>query len=342
MGTRASRFLKIVAIVVAIDIVIAGAYVSTFIIMPGQSFQGIPAALPPGETGMAQRMRADVLAFASTEHNTVTAVRLDDAATYIEGALASSGYPVRRQQYIARGHHVRNLEVSLSNVETGTKPERVYIVGAHYDSARGTAGANDNGSGTAALMELARQLKGFVPPAGTELKLVFYTNEEPPFFQRDGMGSRYHAKDLRDRGQHVEAVLILETLGYYSNQPGSQTYPLEFLKAIYPDAGNFVAVIGTLDSAALVRKTTRALRAHAGIASEGLAAPAFVQGVTWSDHSSYVEQGYKAVMITDTARMRYPHYHTAQDTPDKLDYEQMARITSALVPLVKSMALEKR
>jgi len=331
------KTLKIIAAVIVIDIAIAASAVAWFMIMPGQSFKGAPPPPDVAQKALAQQMRKHVVAIASTEHNTRSSLRLDDAADYIEAELASFGYRVMRQEYQHANHSVRNLEVSVSNLEPGEKPGRIFIVGAHYDSARGAPGANDNASGTAATLELARALKTLVPARGTELKFVFFTNEEPPYFHRDGMGSRYHAKDLRTRGQNVEAALILETIGWYDEAPGSQQYPLASLKAIYPDAGNFVAVIGTLDSVGLVRKTTAAFRQHATIPSEGLAAPAFVQGITWSDHSSYVEHGYQAVMITDTAVMRYPHYHTMQDTPDKLDYAKMARIASALVPVISRM-----
>jgi Zn-dependent M28 family amino/carboxypeptidase len=331
------RTLTIVAFVLVADIAIAAAAIAWFMIMPGQSFQGTPPPPDAVQTDMAKQMRRHVVAIASTEHNTRTSLRLDDAASYLEAELASYGYQVTRQEYQHANQRVRNLEVSVSNIAPGQKPERVFIVGAHYDSARGAPGANDNGSGTAATLELAHRLKNLVPAPGTELKFVFFTNEEPPYFQRDGMGSRYHAKDLRKRGLHVEAALILETIGWYDDTPGSQQYPLASLKAIYPDAGNFVAVVGTLGSAGLVRETTAAFRKHATIASEGLAAPAFVQGITWSDHSSYVEQGYKAVMITDTAVMRYPYYHTMQDIPDKLDYVKMARVASALIPVITGM-----
>ena len=150
------------------------------------------------------------------------------------------------------------------------------------------------------------------------------------------MGSREHARAMRADAQNVEAVLILETIGYYSDEAYSQHYPSPF-SLIYPNAGNFIAFVGMPASGHLVRQTVRAFREHASIASEGIVAPAFVQGVDWSDHSSYNDVGYPAVMITDTAVMRYPHYHTMQDTPDKLNYGNMARITSALAKVIEQI-----
>ena len=326
------------ALVILGGAAIAGAALGYVMVMPGTSYRATPPALTADQTAMAQRMRGHVQAIASREHNTANIHALDQAAVYLETALSEMGYRVHNQPYEAGGRRVRNLEVSVGSSAPGKAPERIFIVGAHYDSARGAPGANDNGSGTAALLEIARILKDYAPAAGTEIKLVFYTNEEPPYFHREGMGSRVHARDLRKRGQNVEAAFSIETIGYYSDEEGSQKYPIGALRLLYPSAGDFVAVIGTLESASLVRSTSAAMRKHLTMPLEGLASPAFVPGVTWSDHSSYVEYGYKAVMITDTAIMRYPHYHTQQDTPDKLDYGKMARIVGAVVPMVIGLA----
>lgn len=293
-----------------------------------------PVTKPQDE--LAARLAHHVSAIASGEHNTRTPEQLEQAARYIETSLAREHYTVRRQQYTWDGHEVRNIEVSISNAAPGQQPARIFIVGAHYDSAPGAPGANDNGSGTAAVIELARLLKGIRLAEGTELKFVFFVNEEPPYFMTEGMGSLRHARDLRERAQKVDAALILETIGYYSNEKGSQRYP-PGLARFYPSAGNFIAFVGTLESAALVRRTLAAFRAASSFPSEGLAAPSFVEGVTLSDHSSYNRFGYSALMITDTAFLRYPYYHTAQDTPDKLDYMSMARVVAGLARAIEAL-----
>ena len=286
---------------------------------------------------LAARLQQHVRQVASTEHNKSKPQALEAAARYIEVTLAAAGYTVQRQQYTHDRHKVRNIEVSLSNVQAGHPPQRIFIIGAHYDSARGAPGANDNGSGTAALIELARMLKGTRPSDGTEIKFVFFVNEEPPYFRSEGMGSWQHARELRKRSQPVEAALILETIGYYSNAKDSQRYP-PGLSKLYPNSGNFIAFVGTLDNSALVRKTLASFKAASSFPAEGLAAPAFVEGVTFSDHWSYNQHGYPAIMITDTAFMRYPYYHTAQDTPDKLDYASMARVVDGLARVIQKMA----
>lgn len=292
---------------------------------------------PPDGPGLAARLRSHVETIGSSEHNTSTPAALEAAARYIEQTLAADGYQVRHQSYQAGGQAVRNIEVSVANLEKGKKPARIFIVGAHYDSAPGAPGANDNGSGTAAVLELARLLKDMRPSQGTELKFVFFVNEEPPWFMGNEMGSMRHARQLHDEGQHVEGALILETIGWYSQARHSQKLP-PGLEGHYPDTGNFIAFVGTLASSALVQDALSAFRAGSDFPAQGLAAPAYVQGVTLSDHASYNRFGYPAIMITDTAFMRYPYYHTAQDTPDKLDYASVARVVQGLAHTIESLA----
>ncbi|MDQ1924140.1 M28 family peptidase [Massilia pseudoviolaceinigra] len=298
-----------------------------------------PASAAP-QADLPARLAGHVRQIASSEHNTGSPAALEKAALYLEATLAAQGYAVRRDEYTYDGHRVRNLEVSIANIAPGKQPERIYIVGAHYDSAPGTPGANDNGSGSAAVIELARMFKGVVPAPGNELRFVLFVNEEPPYFGGEGMGSRHHARALKARGQHVEAALILETIGYYSNAKNSQRYP-PGVAAFYPDQGNFIAFVGTLGSSSLVRKTVSAFRKASSFPAESLAAPSFVKGVTWSDHTSYNKEGYEAVMITDTATMRYPHYHRSTDTPDKLDYASMAKVVDGMAKVIQAMVQDR-
>lgn len=295
------------------------------------------AAAPP----LDERLRAHVGAIASSEHNTATPLALERAAAYIETALTEAGYRPARQEYAAGGQRVRNIEVAVRNVAPGKRPERIFIVGAHYDSAPGAPGANDNGSGTAAVLELARMLKSVQLSAGTELRFVLFVNEEPPWFMGEQMGSMVHAAEMKRQGQPVQAALVLETMGYYTDAPNSQQLP-PGLEGRYPSTGNFIAFVGTLESSGLVREALAAFRAHSDFPAEGLAAPAHTTGVTLSDHSSYNKHGYPALMITDTAFMRYPYYHTAQDTPEKLDYESMARVVTGLARTIVALAGAKQ
>ncbi|MFC5461714.1 M28 family peptidase [Massilia niabensis] len=290
---------------------------------------------------LAERMRQHVRAVASEEHNTGTPEQLERAAVYIETALARAGYSPSRQEYTAGGQRVRNIEVAVSNAAPGKRPDRIFIVGAHYDSAPGAPGANDNGSGTAAVLELARLLKTMQPRAGTEVRFVFFVNEEPPYFMGADMGSMRHAAEMKRQGQNIQGALVLETMGYYTDAPNTQKLP-PGLEGRYPSTGNFIAFVGTLESSSLVRDALAAFRAASDFPAHGLAAPAHTTGVTLSDHSSYNRHGYPALMITDTAFMRYPYYHTDQDTPDKLDYESMARVVTGLSKTIVALAGAKQ
>jgi hypothetical protein len=293
-----------------------------------------PSAAKPD---LSAQLRRHVEAVASVEHNTATPAELERAARYIERALTGYGYAVRRQEYKAGRVAVRNLEVSVANVAAGKRPERIFIVGAHYDSARGAPGANDNGSGAAAVLELARLMKQVSPSPGTELKFVFFVNEEPPWFMGEDMGSMRHAQALHRERAPVRGALILETIGWYSNERNSQQLP-PGLEGKYPDTGNFIAFVGTRESSELVAQALAAFRAGSDFPAHGLAAPAYVQGVTLSDHASYNRYGYPALMITDTAFMRYPYYHTAEDTPDKVDYDSLARVVKGLAHTIGALA----
>ncbi len=230
----------------------------------------------------------------------------------------------------ASGGNADNVIYELAGTEAS-----VVIVGAHYDSAEGSPAANDNGSGVAALLELARHFSS--APTKRTLRFVAFANEEPPRFKNDGMGSLMHARNAQHRGDRVSAMLSLETLGVYSDAPGSQKYPWP-VGLLYPDRGNFVAFVGNLGSRSLVRGSIAAFREHAAFPSEGAALPASFPGVDWSDHWSFWQAGYPALMVTDTAVYRDATYHTRSDTPEHLNYEALARVVSGLEGVVRELA----
>lgn len=259
---------------------------------------------------LAERLRGHVDAIASGEHNTRQPAELERTSTYIETELARAGYQISGRVYAAGGQRVRNIEAVIGNVAPGRKPERIFIVGAHYDSARGAPDANHNGSGTAAVLELARMLKSMQPAAGTKVRFVFFVNEEASWFMGSAMGSLQHVAGMQRQG----------------------------LEERYPGTGNFLAFVGTLESSALVREALAVFRAASDFPAHGLAAPAHTTGVTLSDHSAFNRHGYPALMVTDTAFMRYPYYHTAEDTADQLDYESMARVVTGLAKTIGGLA----
>jgi hypothetical protein len=300
--------------------------------VPGASYSGALKPLSAEEQLMAEHLRRHVAAIASREHNLWSRPALEEAAQYIEHTLAASGYTVRAQRIETALGEVRNLEVEVPGGARGTE---IVIVGAHYDSVIGAVGANDNGSGVAAVLELARMFKE-AKPART-LRFVAFVDEEPPFYRGDEMGSRYYAQRSKELGENIVAMFSLETIGYYSERPGSQHYPFP-LSFFYPSTGNFIAFVSNLSSRALLHEAIASFRRHAEFPSEAAAAPAFLPGVDWSDHWSFWREGWPALMVTDTAPYRYPHYHTMQDTPDKVDYERLARVVTGLHGMLRELA----
>lgn len=268
------------------------------------------------------------------ERNVHRVGSLQTTIDYLRENLIQAGYAVKELTYQVEGHAVSNLEAELA----GSAPvEGAVIVGAHHDSVAGTVGADDNTSGVAATLELARLLESNKPHR--TIRFVFFVNEEPPYFQTDGMGSLVYARQLKPNGIPVSAMISLEMLGFYSAAPGSQKYPTP-LSLFYPNRGNFIGFVGNPESRDLVRLAIRKFRESAEFPSEGVAAPASWPGIGWSDHWSFWQEGYPAIMITDTALFRNPYYHTSGDTVDKLDFEKMARVVDGIREVVISLANE--
>lgn len=302
--------------------------------VPGVAHRGPLPALTPEERDLAARLRRHVEVIAAAEHNLDHYDELEKAALYIERALEGHGYPVSRQVFEARGRMVRNIDVVL---EAPKLDPDVIVVGAHYDSAQGTPGANDNASGAAAVIELARLLADLKDSARKRIRLVLFVNEENPYYGTPEMGSLQFARLLHARGERVTAMISLETIGYYSDQPGSQTYPKPF-GAVFADKGDFIAFVGMLNSRPLVQEAMRSFRAHTAFPTIGGVSPGFIPGIAWSDHWSFAQHGVPAVMVTDTAPFRYPHYHRPTDTPDKIDYDKLARVVKGMERVIRDMA----
>jgi len=304
--------------------------------VPGKPHRGPLPPLTPEEAALAASLKRHIATIAEREHNVAHYDELEKVARYIEAALTSLGYAVGRQEFSADGKPVRNIDVTVEPARENADPE-VIVVGAHYDSAPGSPGANDNASGAAAVIELARLLRDFDGSAGKRIRLVLFVNEEPPYFRTEAMGSLNYARALAQRNERVVAMYSLETIGFYSSEPGSQVYPAPF-GLVFPDRGDFVAFVGLLGSRALVRETMRSFRAHTAFPTIGGVAPGFVPGIGWSDHWAFAENGFQAVMITDTAPFRYPHYHRPSDTPDKVDAESLARVVKGIERVIRDLS----
>lgn len=260
--------------------------------------------------------------------------RLCRAADYVEKQLSQYGYATDRQTFQVKGLNCHNIIAEKQGLKDA---DQIVIVGAHYDSARGTPGANDNGSGTAAMLALARALHD--DSFGRTVRFVGFTNEEPPYFQNAGeMGSWVYARRCRKQQEKIVGVISLETMGYFSDEPNSQKYPAP-LNLLYPSTGNFIGFVSNLKSRPLLTQAVKTFRQHAKISSESAALPESMPGVGWSDHWSFWQEDYPGIMITDTAPFRYPHYHRATDTSDKIDYQRLAQVVEGLKPVIRELAL---
>jgi len=248
---------------------------------------------------------------------------LDRAAAYISARLAETGGRLSEQPFTISGNTYRNVICSF-----GPQSNERIIVGAHYDSYHEYAAADDNASGVAGLIELARLLSRTNLPL--QVDLVAYTLEEPPYFGTAHMGSVMHAQSLRKDGVKVKAMLSLEMIGYFSDAPDSQSFPVSLLRAFYPSRVNFIAVVGSSGEGGLARRVKRAMIGSSSLPVYSINAPRFVPGVDFSDHLSYWKAGYDALMITDTAFYRNHNYHTANDTAEKLDYHRMAMVVAGV------------
>jgi len=279
----------------------------------------------------------DMLAGVIGERNVYRYGALEASARYIEDTFASFGYTPRNQEFPAYGKPVRNIEVEW----TGTKrPERVWIVGGHYDSIDGSPAADDNASAVAGVLELARLLAG--KPCRDTVRFVTFVNEEPPFYKGPEMGSVVYAKRCRERGETIRGMINLEMIGYYRQERGTQEYPPPLSKRpwkwLLPSRGNFIAFVGNFASAGLTRRCKRLFRKTVRFPALWVAAPDRLDGTGMSDHWSFWQQGYPAIMVTDTAFFRNPNYHKLSDKPDTLDYPRMATVVTGLAGMLRRLA----
>lgn len=324
---RRSKRNKVRLILYPSILVFSGGSLAWMTRMPGKSHEG---PLPPTTTAQVElrdRLRSDVVSIGG-ERNTEKPGTLAKTAAFIEDAFREAGYRPKRLPYDDEGVQVDNLEAEIAgNAE-------IVIVGAHYDSAPGAEGADDNASGVASMLALARMFSGKHPRR--TLRFVAFVNEEPPHFWTERMGSLVYAKACKARRDDIKAMLSLETVGYFRDEPGTQKYP-PVVSWLYSDRGDFIGFIGNVGSRSLVRSAIGTFRANASFPSEGAALPPFVTGVGWSDHWSFYEQGYEAIMVTDTAPFRNPNYHTPSDKPETLDYDRLARVTSGIEAVVRAL-----
>ncbi|MBI5097630.1 MAG: M28 family peptidase [Nitrospirae bacterium] len=259
---------------------------------------------------------------------------LNKTADYIRSEFGNYGYTVLEQPYEVEGHTYKNIFVEIRGEKP---PEKVLIVGAHYDTVMGTPGADDNASGIAGLLELARLLSGRA--FDKTIQLVAFTLEEPPFFRSGLMGSHVYAKSLRQKGIDVEGMICLEMIGYFTDAPESQLFPMPFFRWMYPAKGNFIIIISNIQSKSFLKRVKSAFKKGTDLPVESLSAFPLIPGIDFSDHRSFWKFKYDAVMVTDTAFYRNPQYHGLGDIPERLDYERMAKVVLGLKSSIEELAI---
>jgi len=278
------------------------------------------------------RRHVEQLAGEIGERNIFTPAALQRAAAYIKDEWSTQGYGVERVEYDVSKIRCANLVATRLG---RTRRDKIILIGAHYDSVIGSPGANDNASGVAALLEISRMFRPLEP--ALTVRFIAFANEEPPFFSTLQQGSMVYARAARLRGDDIRLMASLETIGCYSSEPGSQSYPPLF-RFFYPDRGNFIGMVSDFRSGAAMRRLAAAFRAHSDFPLQTVSTFRFVPGVAWSDHHSFWRQGYPALMVTDTAFYRYRHYHAASDTPEKLAYPEFAQVTLRLFKAFAALA----
>jgi len=303
--------------------------------MPGTSRRGPPPAPDEARRALAATLERDVRVLSQEigERNLHRRAELLAAADAVHVLLEGAGLAVSRHAFETAGHACTNV---VAEIAGGASAGEIVVIGAHYDSVVGSPGADDNASGVAVLLALARRLAGSKP--ARTLRFAAFANEEPPWFQTEGMGSAAYARECRARGERVVAMLSLEALGCFRDEPGSQAYPLPGLSLVYPSSGDFVAFVGNLLSGSLVREAISAFREAGLLPSEGAVLPGWIPGVGWSDQWGFWEAGYPAAMVTCTAPFRNPRYHTASDTPETLDYARLAFVVEGLEAVARKLS----
>jgi hypothetical protein len=325
--------VKLLIVVVLLLVIAVAALLWASTSMPGRSYRGLLAPATEAQKALAAELRRDVQALCKNGPRSVFApASLRAAAVYIERAFRAAGYEVDEQEYTVETVVCQNLGVEVRGT---SKADEIVLIGAHYDSVDESPGADDNASGVASMLALARRMRD-AKPART-IRFVAFTNEEPPHFKTGQMGSYRYARRSNERGEKIVAMLSLESMGYYQTGAKTQRYPPP-LDRLYPDTADFIAFAGNLGSGELVRRCVATVRARGNFPVEGAALPEVIQEIGWSDQWSFWQFGAKGLMVTDTALFRNPNYHRSSDTPETLDYGRMARVVEELQPVIEELA----
>lgn len=323
------------------------------LLIPGKSYKGPLEPLSAVEQEIAKNLEKHVWVLAEAigvrnlqrqpENMEKTAKYIEDSLSALGLAVTSQHFPVNlanhfgdTRLYSAKSQstiQTRNVIAELPGTASGAS---IFVLGAHYDSVEDCPGANDNGSGVAATLELARLLKE--KSLRKTLRFVAFANEESPYFDTASMGSMRYAGSCRAANDKIEGMVSLETMGYFSEESNSQMFPLDALKLMFPSQGNFIAFVSNIKSYSFLKKFVGSFRSSTKFPNEAASLPEQIPGVSLSDHMSFWKLGYPAIMVTDTAPFRYPNYHLPDDLPDKIDYERFARVVAGIARTIEELA----
>lgn len=318
---------RIIAAIIRIAIIVVVVVMAVWIYIAQPTTQKNARSLQNVEP---ERLKAHVTAISQNlfPRNYKETNNLNKCAEYIIKNFEQAGADIQRQEFTVEGKKYINIIGRFGK----EKSEKI-IIGAHYDTVQGTPGADDNASGVAGLIELSYLIgKANI---STNIELVAYNLEEPPFFGTDMMGSAYHASSISS--ERIKGVIVMEMIGYYNDLWGSQSYPMALLNIIYPNRGNFIAVVGKTDQKEFTKKVKVGIKGTTDMPVYSINAPEIIPGIDFSDHRNYWAHGMNAVMITDTAFYRNKEYHKAGDTPDRLDYNRMAKVVVGIFETLKKL-----
>jgi hypothetical protein len=302
--------------------------------MPGKSYNGPFVELTRSEKILRERLEKTVndLSISIGERSIVKYPGMQKSMAYIVESLTKDKYEVEKQWMVIDDQPMANI---IAEKKGSTDTDKIVVIGAHYDTVSGSPGADDNATGVAAMLELARIFSEIDTPC--TIRFIAFANEECPGMDQKSMGSYAYAAGCHERKENIIAMLSLEMLGCYSETEGSQHYPEPF-NLFYPTKANFLGFVGNTASKKLVKRSITAFRKSVRFPSEGLAAPDSIRDAGRSDHWGFWQFGYPALMVTDTSNFRYEHYHTERDTPDRLDFERFTRAVTGLINVVADLA----
>ena len=302
--------------------------------MPGPRLYAKPTGFSAEQLAASKRMETHVRRLATEigPRHVGVPTSIEATLAYMEADWSSQGFVSKRHRFGTWDRPFYNLELAFP----GTKlADEWVVIGAHYDTEPQTPGANDNASGIAVLLELARRLR--TRPMARSVRLVAFANEEAPWGMTENMGSVAYARRCRQRGEAIHAMISMDSVGYFSDEPGSQRYPRP-LGLYYGQKGDYLALVGDWSSAWLVRKSIRAFRAATVLPSEGSALPRIFRDIARSDHSSFWRFGYSAMLVTDTAPFRDPNYHRSGDRPQNIDFERLSLVAEGIEAIIFELA----